>query len=313
MSNDRKVFSISMVKNEADIIESFVRYHLHILDGMVILDHGSTDNTPNILEKIQSEGLPIFVKRNVDIQYNQAEITTKLLYETIDQHNPDLVFCLDADEFITCPYSSGNPRQLINTLDLNELYHVDLLRYFPEKVENKDELFIPKKLIQCQKEIEHGHKVVISKNIVKKYLPEVMMGNHGCSFNKVNANDLKSYMINGLFLAHYPIRSIEHLKSKVLTGWISNLTRHNRHEVEGHHWRTMFNKLKGNINTEDFHEIFNIPPLEKKPINLSFCKGIEIKYTMPDEINGIKNLLEYCELLALDYAALKRQLLQNNV
>ena len=48
-----------MVKNEMDIIESFVRYNVNYLDGMIILDNGSTDNTLNILKSLKNEGLPI--------------------------------------------------------------------------------------------------------------------------------------------------------------------------------------------------------------------------------------------------------------
>jgi hypothetical protein len=33
-----KVYCVGMIKNEADIIESYVRYHLNIFDGMVLLD-----------------------------------------------------------------------------------------------------------------------------------------------------------------------------------------------------------------------------------------------------------------------------------
>lgn len=46
-----KIVSITMVKNEVDIIESFVRYHLKIFDEMIILDNGSTDETVNIINK----------------------------------------------------------------------------------------------------------------------------------------------------------------------------------------------------------------------------------------------------------------------
>jgi len=38
-----------------DIIESFIRYNLNILDGMIILDNGSTDNTLTILKNLKKE------------------------------------------------------------------------------------------------------------------------------------------------------------------------------------------------------------------------------------------------------------------
>ena len=57
--NNKKIFSITMVKNESDIIESFVRYNINIFNGMIILDNGSTDGTLKILKILESEGLPL--------------------------------------------------------------------------------------------------------------------------------------------------------------------------------------------------------------------------------------------------------------
>ena len=56
-----KIVSITTIKNEADIIESFVRYHQNIFDLMIILDNGSTDDTSYILNELINEGLPIKV------------------------------------------------------------------------------------------------------------------------------------------------------------------------------------------------------------------------------------------------------------
>lgn len=47
-----KIIVVSMAKNEADIIESFVRYHMTFVDGMIILDHNSDDNTACAPEKL---------------------------------------------------------------------------------------------------------------------------------------------------------------------------------------------------------------------------------------------------------------------
>ena len=49
-----KIFSISRIKNEEDIIESFVRYHLNFIDEMVIIEDYSNDETYNILKKLKT-------------------------------------------------------------------------------------------------------------------------------------------------------------------------------------------------------------------------------------------------------------------
>ena len=41
-----------MVRNEADIVEAFVRHNLTVLDGMAIVDHGSIDATLSILTSL---------------------------------------------------------------------------------------------------------------------------------------------------------------------------------------------------------------------------------------------------------------------
>ncbi|WP_422109483.1 glycosyltransferase family 2 protein, partial [Achromobacter xylosoxidans] len=45
----KKLISISMVRNENDVIESFVRHNLELMDEMHIIDHGSSDGTREIL------------------------------------------------------------------------------------------------------------------------------------------------------------------------------------------------------------------------------------------------------------------------
>ena len=42
------------LKNEEDIIESFVRYHLNFIDEMVIIEDYSNDETYNILKKLNN-------------------------------------------------------------------------------------------------------------------------------------------------------------------------------------------------------------------------------------------------------------------
>ena len=57
----KKLISISMVRNENDVIESFVRHNLALMDEMHIIDHGSSDGTREILIQLKEEGLPVFI------------------------------------------------------------------------------------------------------------------------------------------------------------------------------------------------------------------------------------------------------------
>ena len=44
-----RLLAAAHVRNEADIVEAFVRHNLALLDGIAIVDHMSVDETPDIL------------------------------------------------------------------------------------------------------------------------------------------------------------------------------------------------------------------------------------------------------------------------
>ena len=97
---NKKIFSISMVKNEMDIIESFVRYNANIFDGMIILDNCSSDTTFKILKLLENEGLPLFIFKDKDMEYSQAVKMNQLLLKAVNEFEADIIVPLDADEFL---------------------------------------------------------------------------------------------------------------------------------------------------------------------------------------------------------------------
>lgn len=111
----RNIVAVSMVKNEMDIIESFVRHTLTFADRMIIADHQSTDRTRDILGQLQAEGLPIVIETIYTARYAQAEVTTRLMHEAADVYDADLILPLDADEFIV-PRGGGHPSARSSTL-----------------------------------------------------------------------------------------------------------------------------------------------------------------------------------------------------
>ena len=77
-----RIVSITMVKNEADIVESFVRHTLSFSDAMLVMDHRSTDATGRILAALKAEGLPLQVNvwdKAVREQSNSLRKTQKWL------------------------------------------------------------------------------------------------------------------------------------------------------------------------------------------------------------------------------------------
>src|SRR6201997_4094062 len=95
--------AIAMIKNEADIVEAFVRHNLELLDLMVVIDNGSTHGNRGLPEALQREGLPLVVFDDPIFGYYQSEKVTHVYRKVVPVFNPELVWFLDADEFIHAP------------------------------------------------------------------------------------------------------------------------------------------------------------------------------------------------------------------
>lgn len=102
-----------------------------------------------------------------------------------------------------------------------------------------------------------------------------------------NRKELAIEIIRDLKLAHFPVRSIKQIKSKIFTAWINNLSRHNRKKIQCWHWEQLFEKFKNDeeVDQNDLIQIAkrycsrektndNITTL--RPIDFSFCESLEI-------------------------------------
>ena len=91
----KKRVGLSMVRNESDVIETFIRHNLTLLDELHIVDHNSSDNTREILIHLKQEGLPIHI-----YHYNELEFAPERVLNHMMQHilnndaNIDYIFHL---------------------------------------------------------------------------------------------------------------------------------------------------------------------------------------------------------------------------
>src|SRR5262245_43659768 len=95
-----RIVAISMVKNESDIIESFIRCHAPLVDAHYVLDNDSGDSTFAILTRLRDEGLPVVPIRDVDGDYDQGRKTTALMRRAAAETGADVIVPLEADEIL---------------------------------------------------------------------------------------------------------------------------------------------------------------------------------------------------------------------
>jgi glycosyltransferase involved in cell wall biosynthesis len=311
---DKKIFSISMVKNESDVIESFVRYNSNVMDGMIILDNGSTDDTLKILKQLKEEGLALTIFEDTNREHEQATKLSKLLIKAVDEFHADIIVPLDADEFLISS-NQGNPRKILEKIESPTFYLVKWKTFVPDF--SKNQKFIPARITTARDNSNEMCKVIIPKELVKNYEVKLTFGNHNLVFDPKYNDVINSVINDDLRIAHFPIRSKEQLISKVAVGWIYTLSRFGRPEGQNFHWQIMFNKLKENkeiVNQDliDFAKKYSVQNPEKEinlkeePIDLSFCKNTEIKYT-PNKVWLIPNILESYEWLTLSFLNSKKE------
>lgn len=321
-----------MVKNEMDIIESFVRYNANIMDGMIILDNGSSDDTLSILNKLKNENFPIFVFEDVDKEFDKVAKMTCLLKKAVEEFDADIIVPLDADEFIIST-TAGNPREFLEDIEA-DTYHKILWRtYIPYLGKKKNEKFIPSRITFARDEnidkslVIANQKVIIPKNLVTDYDVIVARGSHDLIYKSKFNDSIKQINNDNLRIAHFPIRSTEHAISKITIGWINALSNVERKENQSLHWKKIFDQIKSNekISEGDIIKFASEYAVSDRklgynklevnfyedPFDLSFCENIEIKYT-DKKINPIANLLEFCEDLSLDYLNLKKDIIAEN-
>ena len=96
----KKMITLTMIKNEADIVETFVRYTMNYAYKMVIVDNGCTDGSREILEKLIEEGFNIEIFTEANVFYEQMFLENKYIRKINATEEFDYLVPVDVDEFL---------------------------------------------------------------------------------------------------------------------------------------------------------------------------------------------------------------------
>lgn len=251
-----KFISVSMVKDEGDIIELFIRINSRVIDHFFIVDNGSSDNTVRILEKLILEGFKITIYKDPTPEYNQSLITTKALRSATAATKYDWAFILDADEFINIEKSaiekelSSLPTIYAGALswstwipkgDVWYNYDNPLWSVFRRKKE----------------EVIPTIKVIVPYRMAHTAVLE--MGNHNVyislngSYNLLDGAQLmQPIKLKCGVLDHVPVRSSSQFLSKALIGSLKLSLTKNRKKYEAYHWdNSALMIMKNNFKIDD--------------------------------------------------------------
>ncbi|NPA11419.1 MAG: glycosyltransferase family 2 protein [Epsilonproteobacteria bacterium] len=213
-----------LVKNEADIIEKNIRYHVGKgVDSFVVMDNDSTDGTRDILEKLKKEfEITIIDEKGT---YNQAKWMTKLTHIARKKYNPTWLIPNDADEFWwsedTLKNTLKEAKKAILTVDrFNFLLYEGLKNWWESEIRVENPIFYRKDTQLSSENISIILTKISPKVIIKPLgLIWIRGGNHKALhiFNPIDYfkhyDKIKRFKKIRVF--HYPIRSFEQFKKNI--------------------------------------------------------------------------------------------------
>ena len=283
-----KIVSFTMVNNESEIIESFIRYNYNFVDEMVIIDNGCTDSTIKIIRNLISEGFKIKVYDESLEAYNQYRLDNKYLKKVIEEIKPDIILPLDVDEFLT---GTSNPREILEGLSLECIYYVTWRWYVMTKEDDANEAFIPERMKYCLTRPAWNYsdgtpvtKAIIPAKYYKKMGLTLSMGHHTV-FGNDKAQIVK---LDNLQLGHYRAISEQQLVYKTCCYTMRDIATMENNFETAQRTNQMAIIERGTSMWEVAEESsYGGYPreIEKHPLDLSFCKknALEMKYT---ELSG---------------------------
>jgi hypothetical protein len=212
-----KIVALSVVRNEVDILEAFVRYHLEVVDQMVIVDHRSTDGSSELLCELEAERLPLTIRPLTPRHLNRRQTMTELMWATAEAIGPDLVLMLDADEFVA---SEAKPvRGALESLTLTAPTAIPWRTYVPTPADDRSDPNPLTRIVHRRAlEPRRRYKVAVPGRFARDREYGLSNGNHRLVIWGSRA-EIAAVNVSGLFLAHYPVRTVEQLSAKVVAAW----------------------------------------------------------------------------------------------
>jgi hypothetical protein len=234
--------AIAMVRNEADIIESFVRHNLKFVDRLWLIDHDSVDDTPRILDSLKAEGLPLETGKDPAVGFRQADRLTQLARHVLTTGAADFVFVLDADELIKAPDRAALEFELDATRDAPSR-----VARWQVYVADDDATGTPLERLRLRVDapgIPAMAKVILGKEFLADPRLSLAPGNHWIL--EPDGRERAPVVLEQLFLAHLPFRSPEQFLAKVVNGWLAYKLAHGGAAANAQpinwHWRTLYDE-----------------------------------------------------------------------
>lgn len=220
--------ALALVRNEADLIEAFVRHHAPLVDLLVLADQGSRDGTHEILLALQAEGLPLLLVDVPELALEPATVLSAVYRRVAPIYQPELVYLLGADTFVRHPGRAALEAELA-ALPPGSTAALSRWTYRPDA----QALATPWPGVEPMTALrERGSQATPCHAVLRRdpaddtrlvLRPdgEPVLRQHGDALET-----LPGYSTASASLAHWPVRGVEQFTTKVVYGWETHKAQH---------------------------------------------------------------------------------------
>ncbi len=296
----RKIITLTMIKNESDIVEVFVRYTMNFAKKMIFIDNGCEDGSIEILKALIKEGFDLEIYTEAHQFYEQYLIENKYIKKIVSEYEFDFLLPLDVDEFLACD------NMLIDRIELIPQDKITILNWKTYCIleDNTDGFFLDRITHVRLNEDKVFTKVMLPFDLLKDNQVLVTMGHHDIEcINKVD----KDYP-EDIYIAHFPVRSMEQICLKIYQGTVAQLMSA-YHCVIAFQWK----KLQKEIRQKEFDLVkysteYALMPeqdrekiiYEEQKFDYSWCPiPVEFRYEDLQNRNIIDILYEMMQIIAI--------------
>jgi hypothetical protein len=242
-----KLCGLAMVRNEADIIEAFVRHNLRYLDELFVVMHAPNDETPHILAKLASEGLMLRLSRNEELAFRKADVMNGLVRDVMRDSGADFLFLLDADEFLKTSSRAVLEASLARVPE-DAIPTLKWVSYIPLPDDPAEESNPVTRIRWHRKsETKPTLKVIVGRSFASSGELRIGEGNHYV-VRPWGSRDqaVRHGLIADVALAHFPVRTEEQIFAKVAIGvwsrWLDQ-GKVDREMTLSTHWLSLYERF----------------------------------------------------------------------